>query len=99
MTKAQLFATICGVVLLCSLVLAQGPVVNIDPKVHSNLYDAQRLVVQADQRIVAAQKINDEDMQGHAQKARDLLVQVNLELKAAAEAANAAAAARQKAKK
>jgi len=99
MRKTQLFAAICGVVLLCSLVLAQAPVVNIDPKVHGNLAAAQKLVVQADQRIAEAQKINDLDMQGHAQKARDLLVQVNQELKAAAEAADAAAAARQKSKK
>jgi len=99
MTKTKLFTAICGIVLLCSLVLAQGPVVNIDPKSNSNLADAQRFVVQADQRIAAAQRINDFDMQGHAAKARELLVQVNQELKAAAEAADAAAAARQKGKK
>jgi hypothetical protein len=34
------------------------------------------------------------DMQGHAEKARELLVQVNQELKLAAEAANAANAKR-----
>ena len=99
MTKIQVFAAICGAVLFCSLVLAQGPVVNVDPKLHPDLYNAQRLVVQADQHIAAAQQANERDMQGHAQKARDLLVQVNQELKAAAEAATAANAAKQKGKK
>ena len=36
----------------------------------------------------AAQQANEWDMQGHAQKAKDLLDQVNNELKAAAQAAN-----------
>ena len=98
MTKTQLFAAICGLASLCSLVLAQGPVVNIDPKAHGNLAEAQKLVVQADKYVAAAQKVNDFDMQGHGQKARDLLVQVNQELKAAAEAIDAAAA-RQEGKK
>jgi len=37
---------------------------------------------------VAAQRANEWDMGGHAQKAKDLLEQVNNELKQAAEAAN-----------
>jgi len=39
---------------------------------------------------VAAQGANEFDMQGHAAKAKDLLNQANTELKAAAQAANAA---------
>ena len=38
--------------------------------------------------IVSAQKANEWDMAGHAQKAKDLLDQVNSELKLAAQAAN-----------
>lgn len=37
---------------------------------------------------MAAQKANECDMKGHAEKAKQLLEQVNNELKAAAEAAN-----------
>ena len=37
---------------------------------------------------MAAQQANEWDMQGHAQKAKNLLDQVNSELKLAAEAAN-----------
>jgi hypothetical protein len=39
-------------------------------------------------KITAAQKANEYDLDGHAAKAKDLLEQVNAELKAAAEAAN-----------
>jgi len=37
---------------------------------------------------MAAQQANEFDMDGHAQKAKEMLDQVNRELKAAAEAAN-----------
>jgi hypothetical protein len=37
---------------------------------------------------VAAQEANEFDMQGHAQKAKNLLDEANKELKLAAEAAN-----------
>jgi hypothetical protein len=39
-------------------------------------------------KIIEAQKANEWDMAGHAQKAKDLLDQVNSELKLAAQAAN-----------
>ena len=48
----------------------------------------QRLSQQAWEKIVAAQEANEWDMQGHAQKAKNLLDEVNKELKMAAEAAN-----------
>ena len=38
--------------------------------------------------VTAAQQANEWDMAGHAQKAKDLLDQVNSELKLAAQAAN-----------
>jgi len=40
------------------------------------------------EKIVAAQQANEWDMQGHAQKAKELLEQVNNQLKLAAGAAN-----------
>jgi len=68
--------------------LAQDPVQNVDRARHPNLAEAQRLVAEASQRISDAQNINHEDMHGHAEKARRLLVQANEEIKLAAEAAN-----------
>jgi hypothetical protein len=64
------------------------PVDNINAQKHPNLAAAQRLSDQAYQKIVAAQQANEWDMDGHAQKAKELLEQVNVELKQAALAAN-----------
>jgi hypothetical protein len=47
--------------------------------------------VAASEAVVRAQNDNKQELGGHAEKARQLLVQVNQELKAAAAAANAAA--------
>ena len=66
----------------------QRPVRNVSAARHPNLAAAQRLSQQAWERIVGAQKANEWDMQGHAQKAKELLDEVNRELKLAAEAAN-----------
>ena len=89
MKKIQGFTAILIAVLFCGVTLAQEPVVNIDKKIHPNLAEAQRLVAEANHYVAEAQKDNRYDMKGHAEKARQLLVQANLELKAAAEAANA----------
>jgi hypothetical protein len=67
---------------------AQRPQENVSPGRHPNLAAAQRLSEQAWQKIIAAQEANEWDMQGHAQKAKNLLDEVNRELKLAAEAAN-----------
>jgi hypothetical protein len=92
-----LINTILGAtVFCCGLTLAQEPVQNIDRKVHPNLAEAQNHVAQANKYIIVAQKDNKNDMQGHAEKARQLLVQANQELKLAAEAANAANAGEKK---
>ena len=88
--KARVFAALLSALLLCSLTIAQEPVLDIDPKIHSNLAEAQKHVVEANRFIREAQKDKHYDMKGHAEKARDLLVQVNRELKLAAESANAA---------
>jgi len=96
MKKIQVFTAICCALVFCVVILAQEPVQDIDKKLHPNLAQAQLLVVQANQYVAAAQKDNAYDMQGHAEKARQLLAQVNQELKAAAEASNAANAAKQK---
>ena len=66
----------------------EKPARNVSPERHANLAAAQRLCAQAFQRIIDAQKANEWDLGGHAQKAKELLDQVNHELKEAAEAAN-----------
>jgi hypothetical protein len=90
MTKAKLaFGSALGVALICAgAALAQKPVENISGKKHPNLASAQHLSQQAWEKISAAQQANEWDMQGHAAKAKELLDQVNQELKLSAEAAN-----------
>jgi hypothetical protein len=77
-----------SVLMLAGVALAQRPARNVSPNRHPNLAAAQRLSRQAFDKIIAAQRANEWDMNGHAQKAKDLLDQVNNELKLAAEAAN-----------
>lgn len=79
---------LAAVALVASIAIA-APVDNVNPKHHPNLAAAQRLSTQAYEKIVAAQRANEFDLDGHAQKAKDLLDQVNRELKAAAETSNA----------
>ena len=89
MTKTRILAAFVTFLFLISgLALAQRPAKNISPGRHPNLAAAQRLSRQAYERIVAAQEANEWDLQGHAQKAKNLLDEVNNELKQAAEASN-----------
>ena len=62
-----------GAVLLAGVVFAQKPVRDVSHKHHPNLAAAQRLAQQAWEKIGAAQQANEFDMQGHAQKAKELL--------------------------
>jgi F0F1-type ATP synthase membrane subunit b/b' len=71
-----------------ALYAAAPPVRDISHKRHPNLASAQRLARHAWEKILAAQKANEWDMEGHAQKAKELLDQVNNELKIAAGEAN-----------
>ncbi len=64
------------------------PAQNVSPGRHPNLAAAQRFSERAYEKIIEAQKANEWDLGGHAQKAKELLDQVNHELKEAAEAAN-----------
>jgi hypothetical protein len=85
--------SLAGAVLAVALIgggvaVAQKPVDNVSGKRHPNLAAAQRLSQQAFEKITAAQQANEWDMDGHAAKAKDLLDQVNQQLKLAAEAAN-----------
>lgn len=89
MNRNRILTIVLGSLLaLGSIAIAQMPKKNISAGRHPNLAAAQRLSRQAWERVVAAQEANEWDMQGHAQKAKNLLDEVNNELKLAAEAAN-----------
>jgi hypothetical protein len=76
-------------VLAGSAVALARPIVNINPKRHPNMAAAQELSAQAWDKVAAAQAANEWDLGGHAARAKELLDQVNAELKLAAEASNA----------
>ena len=83
------FSLIVSMLMLAgSAAFAEEPMRNVNPKRHPNIAAAQRLSQKAYEKIVAAQQANEWDMNGHAQKAKELLDQVNHELKEAAEAGN-----------
>ncbi|MBV9670637.1 MAG: hypothetical protein JOZ43_06745, partial [Acidobacteriales bacterium] len=67
---------------------AQEPAEDVSPERHPNLAAAQKLIREAYDKISAAQKANDFDMQSHAYKAKELLEQASKELKLAAGAEN-----------
>ena len=91
MMKNGVLATLVGsILLLGGVAVAQMPKNNVSGARHPNIAAAQRLSQQAYQKIIAAQQANEWDMQGHAQHAKELLDQVNKELRAAATAANRA---------
>ncbi len=87
--KTTLIAALAAMLLVSGTVSAQRqPRRNVNPARHPNLAEAQRLVDQAFKKITDAQKANEFDLGGHAEKAKVLLDDANRELKLAAEAAN-----------
>jgi len=87
--RKAVLGSVVGLGLFASgVMIAQAPERDVSRGRHPNIAAAQRLVDQAYARIVAAQQANEWDMNGHAQKAKELLDQANHELKEAAEAAN-----------
>jgi hypothetical protein len=89
MTKTRIATAALGCLLLAGgLATAQKPARNVSGARHPNLAAAQRFAQQAWNKVVEAQRANEWDMSGHAQKAKELLDQVNNELKQAAQAAN-----------
>ena len=87
--KTRFLAVVAGCLLfLAGMAMAQRPKSNVSGARHPNLAAAQQMCQQAWDRILAAQQANEWDMEGHAQKAKDLLGEANRELKQAAGAAN-----------
>ena len=86
--RVKAIVALGAMTLAAATVSAQRPKENVNPAKHPNLAAAQRFVEQAFHKVVEAQKANEFDLGGHAEKARQLLDQANGELKLAAEAAN-----------
>ena len=80
-SKFVLGSVLCLASFTGGVMVAQGPR-------HPNLMEAQRLINQAFDRIVAAQQANEWDMGGHAARAKDLLDQAKREIRLATVAAN-----------
>jgi hypothetical protein len=89
-TKRNLVITLilCIASAFVGVMFAQGPVVNIDRRRHGNLAAAQGYVVQAYQMLDRAQQANEDQLGGHAQKAKELLTQADNEIRQAANVAN-----------
>jgi F0F1-type ATP synthase membrane subunit b/b' len=88
--KKSVLVSVCTLLLVIAGIAfaAQPPVRNVNPHRHPHLAAAQRHARQAYEATVEAQRANEWDLNGHAQKAKELLDQVNHELKEAAEASN-----------
>ena len=84
----KLTLSTAALLLVTTAAFAAPPVEDVSARRHPNLAAAQDLSHRAWERITAAQRANEWDMDGHAAKAKELLDQVNNELKMAAEAAN-----------
>jgi hypothetical protein len=70
------------------VMFAQAPVVDIDPHRHGNLAAAQSYIVQAFEKLNRAQQANEDQLGGHAQRAKELLMQADEEIRLAADVAN-----------
>lgn len=84
----RLFIAVMCLLVIPVAMLAQHPAENVSKKRHPNLAAAQRLVDQAFHKVTEAQRANEWDMAGHAEKAKKLLDEANNELKQAALTAN-----------
>jgi hypothetical protein len=91
MTRKSLLVTtaLYGALACVEVAVAQAPVVNIDPHRHGNLAAAQKFIVQAYQKLNEAQRDNQGQLGGHAQRAKDLLTQADEEIRLAANVSNA----------
>ena len=88
MKRALVALAACTALAVGGYAVAKEPVKNVSAKKHPNIAAAQKLLTEAFDKVTAAQKANEYDMEGHAAKAKELMEQASAELKQAAEAAN-----------
>ena len=93
MRKKVFVGSVVGAVMMLGTFIAYAepregePAVNVSRE-HGNIWRAQELSRQAYDLMTEAQRANEFDMGGHANRAKDLLAEANEEMKLAAEAAN-----------
>lgn len=81
-------AAMASATMFACVAMAQGrPFVNIGWH-HGNLRNAQENIVAAFEYIQQAQRANDNQLGGHAVRAKELLTEANEELRLAADVAN-----------
>ena len=85
--KKSIVAAVLGLGMLGSLAIAK-PKIDVSAHRHPNINEAQEFVRKAYEKMNAAEKANEYDMGGHAQKAKELLDKASEEMKLAAEGAN-----------
>jgi opacity protein-like surface antigen len=85
--KKALAGVLCALLLAGAAAFAEKPPQNVNPVRYPNLASAQKLCLEAFQKIGAAQQAKEGEMGGHAQKAKELLTQASEEIKLAALAA------------
>lgn len=83
-----LVAVLVVCLVFIGVTVAQRPATDIDPAKNPNLAEAQHHILQAAEKIDEAQRANKDKLGGHAEKAKELLVQASHELKEAAEYAD-----------
>jgi hypothetical protein len=81
-------AVLALAILVGGFALAQVPERNVSPALHPNLAAAQRHIGEAWGNLVDAQRANQYQLGGHAERAKELLVEASREIKLAAEASN-----------
>jgi hypothetical protein len=84
----KLLTVLASTTIMATLAAAQAPVATVDPQAHGNLASAQQSIIEALNFISASQRANDDQLGGHAGKAKELLREANDEISAAAAVAD-----------
>ena len=86
--RIKLLTLVTSITFIATAASAQVPVASVDPQAHGNLASAQQAIIEAFNFISSAQRANDDQLGGHAGRAKDLLRQANDEISAAAAVAD-----------
>jgi hypothetical protein len=84
----KLLILLASTTMMATLAAAQAPVTTVDPQAHGNLASAQQSIIEAFNFISASQRANDDQLGGHAGRAKELLREANDEISAAAAVAD-----------
>lgn len=79
---------VVGLAMVGTTLAAQAPIPDINAQRTPNLAEAQKSIIQAYLKIDESQKVTHDELKGHGEKAKQLLLQANMELKLAAASAD-----------